>query len=69
MTHADLLSKLGGGTAVARALAADGHKVDREAVYKWANNGIPLKWRFQVAKIARQHHAKLPKGFLPEMAQ
>lgn len=68
MTHADLLTTLGGGTAVARMLTSEGHKVDREAVYKWANNGIPLKWRFQIAKIARQHSAKLPKGFLPEVA-
>lgn len=69
MTHADFLATLGGGTKIAQWLSEEtGKSVDREAVYKWATNGIPLKWRFPLAKMARRKRAPMPRDFIPGVA-
>jgi hypothetical protein len=70
MTHADLIAALGGGTTVARLMTEEtGANIDREAVYKWQRNGVPLKWRFPLAKVAKRKRASLPSGFLPGTMQ
>lgn len=68
MAHKDLIDKLGKGTEVANWLHARGHDVDRDAIYKWAVNGVPWRWRPLVARMATEKGVRLPKGFLPEVA-
>lgn len=64
MTHSEFIKALGGGTAVADQL-----KIDREAVYKWAERDlIPWRWRSHLIPIARKEGVKLPKQFLPGVA-
>ncbi|MGP1257082.1 MAG: hypothetical protein ACTS10_21880 [Kiloniellales bacterium] len=66
-THAELIRALGGGTKLARAIEdAAGGPIDREAVYKWQNNGVPHRYRVLVARIALGADVKLPPGFLPD---
>lgn len=48
--------------------SASGKKLDREAVYKWAVNGIPWKWRPFVAKMATEKNVVLPPDFMPGIA-
>ena len=64
--HAELIRRLGGGTAVGTLLSERGHSVDREAIYKWQTNGVPWRWRPTVAEIAREVGlaAAIPDGFL-----
>lgn len=64
---ADLIERLGGGTRIAADLAAaTGTPVDREAVYKWQERGIPWKWRPSVADLAKEKGLKLgPKFYAP----
>jgi len=67
--HATLIDALGGGTKLAKALGEmAGESLDREAVYKWKTAGVPWKWRFQVAALAKEAGKPLPEGFLPEAA-
>lgn len=69
MTHADFLAKLGGGTEIAKWLTAETRSnVDREAVYKWQRNGVPLKWRFVLVKLAKRKRVALPRDFIPAVA-
>lgn len=68
MKHGDLIKELGGGTEIADWLAAAGHDVDRESVYKWASNGVPWRWRTLVAKMAAERGKKIPKDFVPGVA-
>lgn len=69
MTHRKLIDQLGKGTVVADWVSkAGGETVDREAVYKWATNGIPWRWRPLVAKMAKQKGIPLPKDFIPGVA-
>lgn len=66
MNHRDLIEKLGNGTKVAAWVSArSGTAVDREAVYKWAANGIPWKWRPFIALMAAEQAISLPADFLP----
>lgn len=66
MNHRALIEQLGNGTKVAAWVSkAAGETVDREAVYKWAANGIPWKWRPFVAQMAQEQQISLPAGFLP----
>lgn len=69
MTHGDFIKTLGGGTQVAEWLSkASRTPVDRESVYKWANNGIPWRWRPYLLQMAEQRGAKTPKNFVPGVA-
>jgi hypothetical protein len=64
-THADLIDRLGGGTAVAEALAQFfDPPPDRDLVYKWKKNGVPWKFRLQVAELAKSKNVPLPDDFL-----
>lgn len=63
--HAQLIDDLGGGTAVAKALGElVGQPIDREAVYKWKENGIPWRWRNGLAALARGRGIAIPSDFL-----
>lgn len=67
MTDHDLIKALGGGTAVAAELSRlTGAPVDRERVYKWQENGIPLRFRIPLARILIRNGIGIPPGFLPE---
>lgn len=64
-THADLIDKLGGGTAVAVAIWGDAcDSKRRDAVYKWKQNGVPWRWRPAIERLARERGLALPSGFL-----
>lgn len=68
MRHSALIEALGGGTQVAKLLedVPGGGKIDREAVYKWAERDfIPWKWRPAVMAVARAHGKAIPEGFIP----
>lgn len=66
MTHGELIKALGGGTKVADWFASKGKPaIDREAVYKWQNNGVPWRWRVHIAKMAKEQGVKVPKDFVP----
>ncbi|NLG06052.1 MAG: hypothetical protein GX567_19825 [Clostridia bacterium] len=68
-THRELIEALGGGTAVASELSRmSGEAVDREAVYKWAVNGIAWKWRPYLKALADRKGVGTPPNFLPEIA-
>lgn len=58
MSHADLIERLGGVSAVASALGTD---TDR--VYQWKRAGVAWRWRQEFAEIARAHGVALPVGF------
>lgn len=63
--HGDFLKKLGGATVIAEWLSEHADStVDREAIYKWAGNGVPWKWRLSVARMAKERGVKTPDGFL-----
>ena len=64
-SHVDLIDDLGGGTKLAAALTGlVGEPVDREAVYKWKENGIPWRWRQPVAVLAERAGVRLPEKFI-----
>jgi hypothetical protein len=63
MSHRQLITALGNGTQVADWMRAQGQAVDREAVYKWASNGVPWRWRPYIAKMASEKGVRLPKNF------
>jgi hypothetical protein len=66
MTHADLIEHLGGGTAIAAWLVENTDaRVDREAVYKWAQNSVPWRWRGHLAQMANEKGVALPDDFIP----
>lgn len=66
MSHREFISELGNGTAVAAWVSrAAGKSVDREAVYKWAANGIPWRWRPFLARMAKEKGVKPPKDLSP----
>lgn len=61
MSHRTFITELGNGTAVAAWVSKHaGKRVDREAVYKWASNGIPWRWRPLLARMAREKGVKAP---------
>ena len=65
--HAKLIDDLGGGTAVAKELSdLAGRPVDREAVYKWKENGVPWRFRLMLAAMAQKKEIALPSDFLGE---
>lgn len=66
MSHRAFIDALGKGTAVAAWVSKrSGETVDREAVYKWAVNGIPWRWRPFLARMAKEKGVKAPKDLLP----
>lgn len=74
MTHADFIRALGGGSEIAKYIAAE---IDpstvpeklREAVYKWGErNFIPWKWRAHLLPLAKAKGVPLPRGFIPGAA-
>jgi hypothetical protein len=67
MTHRTFIEALGNGTAVAAWVSKRANKkIDREAVYKWATNGVPYRWRPLVLEMARERGVKPPKDLLPQ---
>jgi len=65
--HADLVKNLGGGTKLAATLSIlIGRPIDREAVYKWQNNGVAGEYRIPVARLLLGRGLDVPDGFLPE---
>jgi len=68
-SHREFLKGLGGGTTIAEELTVlAGEPVDREAVYKWGENGVPYRWRPFLKILAGRKGAVLPEGFLPDEA-
>lgn len=69
MAHADFIEKLGGGTVIAEWLTAEAKApVDREAIYKWARNDVPWKWRPYLIKMAKKKGVRIPGDFMPGVA-
>lgn len=65
--HADIIKRLGGGSAVAARLSAlTNTALDRERVYKWQINGVPWEFRVPLARILIGQGIAVPSGFLPE---
>lgn len=64
--HREFIKQLGGGTVIAAELSElAGESIDREAVYKWAENGVPWRWRPYLQILANRKGVDLPSGFLP----
>lgn len=65
MNHAQFIEDLGNGTQIAAWLeSATGNRVEREAIYKWRANGVPLKWRPHLVRMAAEKGVALPENFM-----
>lgn len=58
MSHADLIDRLDGAPAVAKALGTDADRV-----YQWKRSGVAWRWRPKFAELARARGVALPLGF------
>lgn len=62
MSHRPFIEALGNGTAIAAWMSKRaGKTIDREAVYKWATNGVPFRWRPMLLEMANERGVKPPK--------
>lgn len=59
MTHAELIDSLGGTSFLYRHLGV----ASRQVCHGWKVNGIPWKWRFKIAKMAKARKLPLPEKF------
>jgi hypothetical protein len=63
--HDPIITAFGGPAGMIKALAgALGADIDREAVYKWAVNGIPWKFRPAIHRLAQAQGIATPSNFL-----
>lgn len=62
--HALLIDALGGATATARLLRAEGnHAINRSVVQNWRVRGIAWKWRPAVADLLHAARYAVPADF------
>ena len=55
----ELIEQIGG-----IALVADKLGQSRQAVHNWCRRGIPWRWRYTIAQMAKAKKVALPDGFL-----
>ncbi len=63
MAHAQLIEALGGTGRVAGEL-----NLSLSRVSNWKERGIPWKWRYAVAELAKKKCVRLPAGFFEPSA-